>query len=251
MLQKVDSKVLAAVALIIGLIVGFVADNTLISRPRIESLTDQTTAQQDQIAGLENDLGSIQNNYDALHTQYEELEANATQTSEEQEAEIEQLEIQIEAQSGILIDLEKDIETLEVLVDGLKENYSTLEAEYNELYNPLITEFTANELDIELSITTDIYPDNYPILGILKITHSDGSPFEGTFKLSLNKVYVNAGTSSDVYSIDEIDEFSWSGAFVLGSGSYRLNIVELKDDLGNTVVPNVELRTHPLFIFMG
>jgi chromosome segregation ATPase len=137
MLQKVDSKVLVAVALIIGLIIGFVGDNTLISRPRIQSLTDQTTAQQEQITMLEAEVDSIQNNYDSLQTQYEELGASAQKTSEEQVAEIEQLESQIEAQYEVLIELGEDKETLEVLVEGLQESYSSLEAKYNELYNPL------------------------------------------------------------------------------------------------------------------
>jgi chaperonin cofactor prefoldin len=251
MLQKVDSKVLVAVALIIGLIIGFVGDNTLISRPRIQSLTDQTTAQQEQITMLEAEVDSIQNNYDSLQTQYEELGASAQKTSEEQVAEIEQLESQIEAQYEVLIELGEDKETLEVLVEGLQESYSSLEAKYNELYNPLITEFTANGLEIEISITNDIYTDNTPIYGTVKITESDGSPFKGTFKLSLNKMYTNSGTPSDVYSIDEEIDFSWSGAFVIGAGSYKLNIIELKDDLGNIVVPNVQLRAYPLFLFMG
>jgi hypothetical protein len=251
MLQKVDSKVLAAVALIIGLIVGFVGDNTLISKPRIQSLTDQTTAQQEQIAQLEDESDSIQNSYDSLQIQYDELEASAQRTSKEQAAEIEQLEIQIEAQTEVLIELGEDKETLEVLVEGLQESYSSLEAKYNELYNPLSTEFTENGLKIEISITNDIYTDNTPIYGTVKITESDGSPFEGTFKFSLNKVYTNSGTPSDVYSIDKKIDFSWSGAFVLGAGSYKLNIIELKDDSGNIVVPNVQLREYPLFLFMG
>jgi hypothetical protein len=251
MLQRIDSKVLAAVALIIGLIVGFVADSTIISRPKIQSLTDQTTAQQDQITVLEAEINSIQSDYDSLQTQYDELETTSQETEEEQKAEIEQLETQIQGQYQMLIEREDDLENLQALFDELQESYSTLETDYNKIFNPLSKEFTANGLNIELSITTDIYPDNYPILGVVKITNSDGSPFEGEFKLSISKVYVNAGTSSDVYDIFGIVDFSWSGAFVLGSGSYKLNIIDLKDDSGNTAVPNVELRANPLFIFMG
>ena len=44
-MQNIDSKIIVTITLILGLLVGFYVNNSLISKPRIETLTQTTTEQ--------------------------------------------------------------------------------------------------------------------------------------------------------------------------------------------------------------
>ena len=72
---KIDPKLVAVASIILGLFLGFYVNNTLLSKPRIEALTNQTLTQQDVIDGLGDELSDLQAEYntlDALHTQLQD-----------------------------------------------------------------------------------------------------------------------------------------------------------------------------------
>lgn len=47
------------------------------------------------------------------------------------------------------------------------------------------------------------------------------------------------------------DIYSWSYPFVLGAGSYKLSILEIKDNLGNTVLGSFQLKPYVIYLFVG
>ena len=72
---KIDPKLVALASIILGLFLGFYVNNTLLSRPRIETLTNQTIQQQIVIDKLEDQE-------DLFHTEFDALEALNTQLEE-------------------------------------------------------------------------------------------------------------------------------------------------------------------------
>ena len=251
MLSKVDPKLVAAVTLILGLIVGYYVNSSLISGPNIAMLTNQTLAQQDQINEFEIQLGSLGNEIIALQTQYDELETSTQQTIEEQGIQIVSLENQIQSGLDLIDEQQETIVGLEEQSSDLEEDYSDLQDIYNEIYNPLYTEFTTDELDIKFTINSDVYSDNMPIQGTVEIAYSDGSTFRGTYKLHIYKIYIAAGSQSDDLEIRGATAYNWNNPFVLGPGSYKLTLSDIRDTQGELVVSNPELREHPIFVFMG
>jgi len=251
MLSKVDPKLVAAVTLILGLIVGFYVNNSLIIGPRINELTSQTVAQQEQITELETQLGSLENEKNSLQTQYEELETSTQQTIEEQGVQIGSLENQVQSGLDLIDEQQGDLVELEALFDNLWIEYSDLQDRYTEIYNPLYAEFTTDELDIRFTVNSDAYSDNTPIQGIVEISYSDGTAFRGSYKLSLFKIYVSAGSQSDAMEITGATAYNWNNPFVLGPGSYKLTLSDIKDNQDESVISNSALREYPIYIFMG
>ena len=251
MLSKVDPKLVAAVTLILGLFVGFYVNSSLISGPKINNLTNQTLAQQEQINEFETQLDSLENEKNSLQTQYEELETSTQQIIEEQSLRIVGLERQEQTYLDFIDDQEVTIANLDSDINELEDDFSDLLDRYNEVYNPLYVEFTTDELDIRFSVNSDVYSDNTPIQGTVEISYSDGTAFRGTFKLSLFKVYVSAGSQSEVWDIRGATVYIWNNPFVLGSGSYKLTLSDVRDNQGELVVSNPELREYPIYIFMG
>ena len=250
MLSKVDPKLVAAVTLILGLIVGYYTENS-ISGPQINELTSQTVAQQEQITELETQLGSLENEQNSLQTQYDELETSTQQTIEEQGIQIVSLENQVQSGLGLIDEQQETIVELEEQSSDLEEDYSDLQDMYNEIYNPLYSEFTTDELDIRFTVNSDVYSDNTPIQGSVEIAYSDGSTFRGTYKLHIYKIFIAAGSQSDDLEIRGATAYNWINPFVLGPGSYKLTLSDIRDTQGELVVSNPELREHPIFVFMG
>lgn len=250
-LSKVDPKLVAAVTLILGLIVGYYIDNSLISGPKIIDLTNQTVAQQESINEFKKQLGSLENEKKSLQTQYEEMETSTQQTIEEQSTQIVSLENQIQSGLDLIDELQVDIEELEGMFDEVWNDYSDLQDMYDEAYNPLITEFTIDELDIKFTINSDVYSDNTPIQGLVEISYSDGTDFRGTYKLHLYKIFISAGSLSEASEIRGTTAYNWNNPFVLGPGSYRLSLSDIKDNQGELVVSNSNLREYPLYVFLG
>ena len=251
MLSKVDPKLVAAVTLILGLIVGFYVDSSLISGPKIDTLTSQTLAQQEQINEFETQLGSLENEKNTLQTQYEELETSTQQTIEEQSLQIVNLENQIQSGLDLIDDQQKDVEALEVMFDEVWDDFSDLQDMYNEIYNPLYAEFTTDELAIKFTINSDVYSDNTLIQGSVEISYSDGTAFRGTYKLHLYKIFISAGSLSEDLEISGTTAYKWNNPFVLGPGSYKLSLSDIKDNQGESVVSNSELRKYPIYVSMG
>jgi hypothetical protein len=120
-----------------------------------------------------------------------------------------------------------------------------------EAYNPLTVAYTVDNLEINLTTTQDAYPDNSHITGTVSIHYTNGTYFKGSFKLSIYKVYLNSGTSSDQFTINGDTSYDWGSPFVLGNGSYKLSISEIKDENDVYAVSNTALRSHVIYIFVG
>ena len=253
-LSKVDPILVAAVTLILGLIVGFYVNSSLISGPNIAMLTNQTLAQQDQINEFEIQLGSLENEIIALQTEYDELETSTQLTIEEIEEQdllIVNLENQIQSGLDLSDDQQETIVELEEQISDLEDDYSDLLDTYNEIYNPLYSEFTTDELEIRFTVNNDVYSDNTPILGTVEIEYSDGTAFRGTFKLNLYKVFISAGSLSNEFEIRGATAYNLNNPFVLGPGSYKLTLSEIRDNQGELLVSNTDLKDYPIYVFMG
>ena len=59
---KIDLKLVAVTCIFLGLFMGFYVDRTLISKPKIETLTSQVDTQLVTIEGLEQDLSQSKGN---------------------------------------------------------------------------------------------------------------------------------------------------------------------------------------------
>jgi len=264
---KIDPKLVAVASIILGLFLGFYVNNTLLSRPRIEMLTNQTIQQQIVIDKLENQADRFHTEFDALEALNAQLEENSvpriTHEALQGEAdalgdEVTALEAQVEDLNDSVDDLEGQLDALEDQLDDLGDDYASLSLDhdmlqdrFDEVYNPGYVAFTANGLDFNLTVTKTGFEGNVPIEGTVTIKHSDGSLFEGSFKLRVSKVYLNLGASSDMYYIHGEAGYEWSGAFVSGAGSYMLSLSEVLDSQGGEAVPRTELRANYISIFMG
>ena len=94
-MQKIDSRMIAVVTLIVGLLVGYYVDSAILNKPRIDSLTQTISVQDTTINNLETQLQSLQNNYDSLQTEYDQLESETQEQSEDMENTISQLQNQV------------------------------------------------------------------------------------------------------------------------------------------------------------
>jgi uncharacterized coiled-coil protein SlyX len=267
MTLKIDPKLVAVASIILGLFLGFYVNNTFLSRPRIETLTNQTIQQQEAIDGLGDKLATLRSEIDALEALNSELEENSVpmgihdalqDEADAKDARIAELEAQMEELDGSVDDLEGQLATLEDQLDTLGDDYTALlrdhdrlQERFDEVYNPGYVEFTANGLDFNLTVTKTSFESHIPIVGTVSIRHGDGSLFEGIFKLRITKVYLNLGTTSDEFYIHGETDYSWSGAFISGAGSYRLSISEVLDSQGGQAVPSTELRANYISIFIG
>jgi hypothetical protein len=250
-MSKIDTKVVAVVLLILGLVVGYYANSSLISGPKIRTLVDTTSVQENQIGELETTVEALETERDSIQSDYDELLSSYDQEIEERDTQIDTLETQLQSYSSLITEQEASILELNSMIDELEDNYSELEEAYNEVYNPKESKFEINDLEFELTILSDKYSDNVPIQGNVRIYYSDGSAFRGTYKLSLHKVYVAAGSISEDYDIRGATTYKWNNPFVLGAGSYKLSLSDVKNQEGETVVTNSELRENPIYIFMG
>lgn len=259
-MPKIDSKLIAAAAIILGLFAGFYIDSTLLSKPRIEALTDTINQKTENITTLETQLDTLENEHTILKALYDQLEAHNVpltqysqlqQRSEDLETQIQSLQTQIQTLYGTITVKDNTINSLEQQLKGLQNDYDSLQTSYTEIYNPLYVAFTVNNLLINLTTITDTYPENSVISGTVTIKYADGRPFQGTYKLSIYKVYINSGSTSGSYLINDASTYSWSNPFVLGAGSYKLSFSEIKDLMGNEVVSSSQLRNQVIYLFEG
>lgn len=264
---KIDPKLVAVASIILGLFLGFYINSALLSRPRIETLTNQTIQQQIVIDKLEDQMDRFHMELDALEDLNAQLEENSVPLiahealQSEADAmgdEITALEAQVDELNGSVDDIEGQLDALKAQLDDRGDDYASLSRDherlqerFDEIYNPGYVAFTANGLDFNLTAVKTSFEGHIPIEGTVTIKHSDGSLFEGSFKLRVTKVYLNLGASSDEYYIHGEAGYEWSSAFVSGAGSYRLSISEVLDSQGEAAVPSTELRANYINIFMG
>lgn len=259
-MPQIDLKLVAAAALILGLFSGFYIDNTLLSKPKINSLTETVNQQESTISDLEADLQSLQSDYNALETEYTELYENnvplAEYTTLQNEnnaldTQINSLETEVNQLSATIDEHTENIEALDYALNDLQDDYDKLLNKYEAAYNPLYVAYNVDNIEVNLTTAQDNFPDNTAITGTVSLRYTNGTSFKGSFKLTIYKVYTNSGTSSDTYTINREKEYTWNSPFVLGAGSYKLSISEIKDESGNLVVSNTALRSHVIYLFVG
>jgi len=90
-----------------------------------------------------------------------------------------------------------------------------------------------------------------PIQGTVEISYSDGTAFRGTYKLNLYKIFIAAGSLSEPSEMLGATAYNWNNPFVLGPGSYKLSLSDIKDNQGTFVVSNSDLKKYPIYVFMG
>lgn len=258
---KIDPKLVGIAAIILGLFLGFYVDNTILSKPRIEALTNQTLEQEETISNMEGILSSVQSEYDTLEALYEQLNENNVPVNIyetlQNEAEslgeqISSLEDQVETLSTSVDELEEALEELNEDYDDLTLANDRLQERFDEVYNPGYVAFTLNGYDVNLTVSETKFPGNTPIQGTMTIRKSsNNSPFEGTFKLKISKVHLNVGSASNSYEIYGETDYSWTSAFVSGAGSYKLSFSEILDSEDVAAIPSYQLGAYYINIFMG
>jgi len=257
---KIDPKLVAVASIILGLFLGFYVNNTLLSKPRIEALTNQTLTQQEIIDGLGNELSALQSEYNTLDALFTQLQENNVPLNiyETLQGEADAMGVLISELENQVDDLNDSVDDLEYQLDELEDEYASLTSDhdslqerFDDIYNPGYVAFTANGLNINLTVTETQFEGNMPIQGTVTIKHTDGSLFEGSVQLRITKVYIGVGVPSDEYFIHGETDYSWSGAFVPGAGSYKLSLSEILDSQGADVVSGTTLRANYISIFMG
>ena len=171
--------------------------------------------------------------------------------NEEMEDTLNQLENQVDSLLGSVSTLESLVSEKNVEIVELEESLDRLQRKYDKVNNPLFSAFTIDDININLTVTTDSFKDNSPLVGSVTLTHTDGSIVVGSYKLNLIKVYPNIGTPSEFYDIQGSNTFTWLNPFVLGAGTYRLSLSEVKDSMGNTLLTSLQLKPYGIYIFLG
>ncbi len=257
---KVDLKLVAATCIFLGVFIGFYVDSSIISKPRIETLTGQVEMLQVTVDETAASLSSLQSEHETLEALYnEQLENNVPVSQYEalqeeatgMEEEIASLDGQVEVLTSTVDDLENDLEDIQEDYDDLTADHDRLQERFDEVYNPGFVAFSYEGLDINVTVTKNYFEGNTPIEGTVAIRHSNGNHFEGEVKLRITSLVTKVGSPSDFYEIFGETEYSWSGAFVMGPGSYKLSLSEVLDDQGETAIPSTVLLGNYINIFMG
>jgi hypothetical protein len=257
---KVDLKLVAVTCIFLGLFMGFYVDRTLISKPKIETLTSQVDTQLVTIEGLEQDFSTIQVEYDVLDDLYTEQSENIVPLNihEALQEEADTMEEELTLLEAQVVSLNLSVDIVEDQLEELQEDYEVLVSDhdrlqdrFDEIYTPGYVAFSYDGLEINLTVAQLQFQTNIPIEGTVTVRYSNGNSYEGTFKLRITSIVTKAGSVSGYYEVHGESDYSWSGAFIGGAGSYKLAISELLDSQGVEVAPGTELRSHFITIFMG
>lgn len=251
---KTDLKFVAAACIFLGLFIGFYLNGSFVSNPKIETLESEVEMHLNSIESLSNNITAVQVEYENLENRYLDQSEEISQAQEEinlMEEENSVLDAHIESLTSSVNMFEDQIDELEDEYIELLSEYDRLEERFLEVNNPSFVAFGYENLVINLTVTKNVYEDNIPIEGKVTVEYNTGVSFEGTCKLRLSKVFQNVGVSSDYFEIYGDADYYWPTAFAPGPGSYKLSMSELIDDEGTAVIPESELKTHFISIFMG
>lgn len=254
-MPEIDLKTVAVIALIAGFIVGVVLDNSIVSKPKISELQNTLTEKESTINTLETELNNTQTSLHELEQDFETLNTTYTTEKTELELEITELEEETESLRTRLNSAQQTIIETESNLDDLINEYNKLLIKYNTVYNPLYVSYTINNLRINLTTTNDVYPENTDISGTVKIQYLDGTPFTGNFTLTVEKIYQKVRTTSNTYEIETQDQgetnYIWNNPFLLGAGSYKISLSDIKNTQGTILATNLELREKAIYLFVG
>jgi hypothetical protein len=243
---------LVILALIVGLGSGFYANYTL-TNPKINGLTSDLEQKTSQVASLQTQLGAFQANYtEALSelaqvTQsYNDLAGNSVAKSEYEELE------------GSYQDMSSELEGLQltnqILVSenhDLSIEYVKLMEKYNDLRVPTWTYFVVNNLRVNLTVTSNAYPSNIPIMGTVNIRYLNGSPFNGRIQLLVWSDYFRNGKTSPTITVSGSTQYTLEAPFISGPGTYYLLVSNIKDLSGTDIATYNELLTFRVKLQMG
>jgi len=260
------SVVFLAVALVLGIAVGYGVNNVITS-PKIGSLREEMENKNDQIISLQSDMDLLEENVTSLMTSlndltelYDDLAENTVPKSQHDALAIEHqaLTVDYDALEENYIALKAQSSSLEPVIEELTEENQELLDEYEKLLDKYTeirvlswTNFDAHGLRVNLTTTTTTYDENMPIIGSISIYHENNRPFNGTIILMLWSDFYSNGRTSDEISIYGNADYSFNSPFVLGPGTYYLRVSEINDEEGKTVVTAYEVNEFRIKITMG
>jgi hypothetical protein len=232
----INIRNVAVIAIIVGLLVGYQANDLIVS-PRITSLEDQlnTKTVEVTVAALQANVTKIMSDLRDVTDAYNSLKDNSVPKTDYNE-----LNQKYEAKSQSLTEAEARIVELETLGGQLLTEKNTLSASYQDLlakYNSIRllpwTYFVVNGLEVNLTVSTSNYDGNSPIEGTMKINYvEDGKPFKGSYTLTLWSDFYGTGNPSGTYTINGASSFVFSYPFTSGPGKYSLKVSSIKDTSG-------------------
>ena len=233
---------LVVLALVVGLGSGFYANYTL-TTPRIDSLTSDLAQKTSQLASTQLEFTALEDNYTETLSElvqltqlYNDLSANTVAPSEYQE-----LQDSFEDASRELEDLQLVNQALVNENHELSIEYVRLMEKYNELRVLSWTYFIANNLKVNLTVTSNAYPSNVPVSGTIRIQYLDGRPFNGRVTLLMWSDYYRSGKTSPSITVSGHTSYTMESPFLFGPGSYYLLISNIKDQAGTDLATYNEL----------
>ncbi|MCW4049043.1 MAG: hypothetical protein NWE89_04825 [Candidatus Bathyarchaeota archaeon] len=252
-------KNMAVVSLIIGLIVGYQVNNMLIS-PRLDAVETElqeknaeATSLQALLESQEEQLTSFQENLTEVSGRYEDLVENSVSREEyddlseaydELTVELEEAETRVELVEELASDLMTEVQ-------ALSGDYQELLQKYNEIRVLSWTSYVVNGLRVNLTVTTNNYNTNLPVHGSISIRYLDGTPFIGTFKLSLLNQFRTSGKSSEFFPVNGEGDFVFDYPFISGTGTYFLRVSSIVDGMGEEAAGIGEVGSYEIQLTMG
>ena len=245
--------------LIIGLGLGIYSNNAL-TAPKVEGLTADLNQKTNQVSSLNSQLETLQANYTKalsdlvqVTQQYNDLMENSVTRVqfEELEEDYEDLLESHQDQTEELATLRTEYENLVATNIELSIEYQKLLAKYNELRMVSWTAFTVNNLRVNLTVTTNTYPSNTPITGIITIKYLDGNPFNGRIQMLVWSDYYKTGKTSPIITVSGATQYTIEAPFLFGPGKYSLLLSSIKDVAGKEIVSYNDLLIYRVSLQMG
>lgn len=255
----INVRNVAVIAILIGLLVGYQANDLIIS-PRIKSLEDQLNTKTVEVSTLQSQVATLQSNVTQIMSDLRDVtnEYNNLKDNSVPKTDYNQLNQKYEDQSQSLTEAEARIVELETLggqllteKNALSASYQDLLAKYNSIRLLPWTYFVVNGLEVNLTVSTNNYDGNAPIDGTMKINYVDGKPFKGSFTLTLWSDFYGTGNPSGTYTINGASSYVFSYPFTSGPGKYSLKVTSIKDVSGADMASFEQLLAYKIQLLRG
>jgi uncharacterized membrane-anchored protein YhcB (DUF1043 family) len=248
-------KFLVSIALIVGLVLGYLISDTL-SSPKIKELNEKTLQLeelQEDYTKFQNEFGVLAENYTSLSDDYLDLIASTVPKSDYDSLLDENIELseETEAMSDELNSLQDELMDTVYAKDQLQTEYTKLLNNYNEIKVLSWTFFIVDELEVNLTTVKNNYNPNEDISGNIRINYLNNEPFDGSFSLLIWSDFYETGTPSEIFQVYGTTDYTFTDPFVKGPGNYHLRIREIKDSQGNVIVGYSELLNYKIPVEMS
>jgi hypothetical protein len=248
-------KVLVSIALIIGLVLGYLFSNTL-SAPRIEELNEKTQQLEDlqeDYNKFQSEYGVLAKNYTSLSEDYLDLIASTVPKSDFDSLldEKNDLSEEVEAKSNELNSMQDELMDTIFAKDQLQTEYTKLLDKYNEIKVLSWTFFIVDDLEVNLTITKNTYNPNEDISGNIRINYLNNDPFAGSFSLLIWSDFYETGTPSETFQVYGSTSYTFTDPFVKGPGNYHIRVREIRDSQGNVVIGYSKLLDYKIPVEMS